>query len=141
MIEITRVGEYERMRGSLMIFDGVLTEDLLLAIICAYTDEADIEWDWFRDSDGCTFVDEFFWPTRFFPPCIVHDYWCERARRSATRKEGDIIRREGDWIFFRLNKIYGLPFLFARLSKSVCGRFVGVRCQWWFRTRWTLPKK
>jgi hypothetical protein len=46
------------------------------------------KWDWFRDCDGCTCVSEMYWPTKFFPPCLRHDFdwqtgqggWAANAR-------------------------------------------------------------
>ena len=33
-------------------------------------------WDWFRDCDGYTCVSEIYWPTKYFPPCLRHDFDC-----------------------------------------------------------------
>ena len=56
-------------------------------------------WDWYEDCDGCTGVSEFYWPTRFFPPCLRHDFDC--------------IRGKGDWTashrFYGLQLAYGVP--------------------------------
>ena len=35
--------------------------------------EALVEWDWYLECDGCTYVHEK-WVGDYFPPCLVHDY-------------------------------------------------------------------
>lgn len=56
-------------------------------------------WDWYADCDGCTCVSELHWPTKYFPPCVRHDY--------------DWARGKGNWEasqrFYRLQRAYGVP--------------------------------
>ncbi len=57
------------------------------------------QWDWFKDCDGCTGVSELHWPTKYFPPCLRHDFdW-------ATGNGG----MEGSKIFYNLQRAYGVP--------------------------------
>ena len=57
------------------------------------------EWNWFMDCDGCTAVSELHWPTKYFPPCLRHDF--------------DWIRGDGGWPasvrFYHLQRAYGVP--------------------------------
>ena len=77
------------------------------------------KWDWFKDCDGCTCVSEMYWPTKYFPPCLRHDFdwqvngggWEANAR------------------FYRIQRAY-------RMSALQAGtRFVGVTLSWygWFK--------
>jgi hypothetical protein len=62
-------------------------------------------WDWFEDCDGCTRVSELHWPTKYFPPCLRHDY--------------DWIRGQGGWTasrrFYAIQRAYGVPVWRATL--------------------------
>jgi hypothetical protein len=131
--------EYERMEQALGVFEPRLTPDLIAKVREAYNAP---DWNW-RFSNGCNVVDERFWPNRYFPPCVTHDYACVRANKAKTRKEADAIRKQGDKDFFELNKAFGLPMF--RLPgrgfmNSVFGRFVGVRFWWFAASRWSVPK-
>lgn len=78
------------------------------------------EWDWFEDCDGCTCVSELHWPTKYFPPCLRHDY--------------DWISGKGDWAasrrFYELQRAYGVPVWRASLRSSA------VTVAWYTWGRW-----
>lgn len=107
-----------------------------------YREENPLFWDW-RTSDGCTGVDERFWETSFFPPCVAHDYQCVLAARQPTRKEADKVRAYGDRMFFATNRAFGLDMFRCPgfgFRQSVIGRWVGPRCYWWLIGRWEIPE-
>ncbi len=79
------------------------------------------QWDWFADCDGCTGVSEVYWPTKYFPPCLRHDF--------------DWQTGHGGWDanvrFYRIQRAY-------RMSALQAGtRFLGVTVSWftWFKWR------
>jgi hypothetical protein len=78
-------------------------------------------WDWYKDCDGCTFVGEVYWPTRFFPPCLRHDF------DFLTGQQGAVANNR----FYRLQRIYGMN----RVRASI--RWIGVTAAWfsWFKWR------
>lgn len=85
------------------------------------------EWDWFRDCDGCTCVTEVYWPTKYFPPCMRHDFdwYTGRPVWPANLR------------FYRLQRVY-------RMTRVRAGiRFVGVTVGWyaWFKWRHMLRQK
>ena len=97
---ISRLSEYRRIFKSFDVFDvPVELQDLVLEAINSR------EWDWFKDCDGCTTVSELHWPTKYFPPCLRHDF--------------DWIVRKGDWAacrrFYNLQRAYGVPVWRASL--------------------------
>jgi hypothetical protein len=79
------------------------------------------EWDWFKDCDGCTGVSEVYWPTKYFPPCLRHDFdWCTgRGGWKANVR------------FYRIQRAYGMSAVHAGV------RFAGVTVSWfaWFKWR------
>ncbi len=77
------------------------------------------DWDWFNEMDGCSCAPNY-WPTRFNPPCLVHDYLWRTGR-------GGII---SDKIFLKHMKIYSMP-KFQRVF-----RFVAVRVGWLLFYKW-----
>ena len=94
MNALTRESERARIEKSLEVF--VLSKELRSLIIEALDSDA---WDWFRDCDGCTCVSELHWPTKYFPPCLRHDYdW--------IRGKGDI---DASRRFYALQRAYGVP--------------------------------
>ena len=125
--------ELQRMRRSIALFRPRLSPKTEEFIMDAYDDRHKIGWDW-RESDGCTGVSERYWVSRYFPPCVAHDYACERANRAKTRKEADKIRAEGDKYFFKANLAYGLPWVVCVV------RHIGVRSYWNFIGRWEIPE-
>jgi len=80
----------------------------------------DISWDWHRDCDGCTCVSEPGWPSKYYPPCIRHDY--------------DWQTGNGGWVsnarFMRLNKVYRMEGWRAR------ARWTGVTIAWYGWVKW-----
>jgi hypothetical protein len=83
------------------------------------------KWDWFKDCDGCTGVSEIYWPTKFFPPCLRHDFDC--------------VIGEGGWPasvrFYRLQRAYGM----SRLRASI--RSAAVTLAWYVWLRWRRARK
>ncbi len=77
-------------------------------------------WDWFVDCDGCTGVSDLYWPTRFFPPCLRHDFdW--------LMGDGGL---EGSKRFYRLQRVYGVPRWRSGLRAGV------VTVVWYGWSRW-----
>lgn len=116
-LAIHREHEYNRIVASFLTFDVPL--DLQSDVRQALLDRD--TWDWFRDCDGCTGVSEVYWPTIYFPPCLRHDYDCQRGANGweTTRR------------FYRLMRAY-------RMTRVRAGaRAVGVFAAWcgWFRWR------
>ena len=79
------------------------------------------KWDWFKDCDGCTAVSEVYWPTRYFPPCLRHDF--------------DWFTGNGGWEsnvrFYRIQLAYGMSPIRAGI------RFAGVTAAWYAWCKWT----
>ena len=82
-------------------------------------------WDWFVDCDGCTCVSELHWPTKYFPPCVRHDFDWSRGR--------------GDWIarqrFYRLQRVYGVPVWRSALRAGA------VTLVWYGLAKWGNSKR
>jgi hypothetical protein len=119
---MTAAQERERMRieKSFLVFD--LTPEQQECILEAM-DSA--EWEWFKDCDGCTAVSELHWPTKYFPPCVRHDY--------------DWMRGRGDWEaskrFYQLQRAYGAPVWRSGL------RALAVTLVWYGGARWRFERK
>jgi len=83
-------------------------------------------WDWFRDCDGCTAVSELHWPTKYFPPCLRHDFDWATGNGGLT----------GSKIFYDLQCAYGVPKWRSGL------RAAAVTAVWYALKRWkTCPDK
>jgi hypothetical protein len=84
------------------------------------------EWDWFKDCDGCTAVSEMYWPTKYFPPCLRHDFDWQTGR--------------GGWDanvrFYRIQRAYRMSAIHSGV------RFIGVTAAWfaWFKWRRQVEK-
>ena len=92
------------------------------AILAAYNDKT---WDWDLESDGCTGVDECYYPRHFrHPACVAHDYLCYLAR------QGLITRRDGDRLFRWAMLDYQIPPVQAWV------RWLGVRLYWLAWGQW-----
>ena len=115
----TRQSERARIEKSFDVF-GLSTKHRGL-ILEALDSE---EWDWFRDCDGCTAVSELHWPTKYFPPCLRHDF--------------DWIRGRGDWAasrrFYDLQRAYGVPIWRSALRAGAV-TFVWYTWAKWRRSR------
>lgn len=114
----SRDAEYLRITRSFDVFsvpDGVARE-ILEALHSP-------KWDWYRDCDGCTCVTEVFWPTKYFPPCVRHDYDCRMG----------VPGTESSARFFRIQRAYGMSATRAGL------RTAGVFVAWyaWFKWRYS----
>lgn len=72
------------------------------------------KWDFFSESDGCTFINEN-WTDKYFPPCVVHDY----LRQNKIGKPLD-----QDLLFKELLNAYKRP----RINSFFM--FLGVRLVW-----------
>ena len=79
------------------------------------------KWDWYRDCDGCTLVSEVYWPNKYFPPCLRHDY------DFLTSGYGLAANAR----FYRIMRAYGM----TRTRAAV--RWLGVTLGWvgWFKWR------
>ena len=78
-------------------------------------------WDWYADCDGCTLVSEVYWPNKYFPPCLRHDF------DFMTGKDGPAANAR----FYRLQRAYGM----GRFRASI--RWIGVTAAWfgWYKWR------
>ena len=136
--------EIARMESSLRQHKDRLSDELISFIKDPYYSK---EWD-FLESDGCSGwkISEFGWVTRFFPPCVSHDFYCRQALKAPSRKAADSLRRWADWNFFRANLAYGMPLWKGKnpdgtkikLKDTAIGRLVGVRVWWSLVTRWRV---
>jgi hypothetical protein len=110
-------GEYKRIVWSFRLFD-ISSNDQAEILECLHDE---ISWDWYADCDGCTCVSEPGWPSKYFPPCVRHDY--------------DWHRGAGGWEsnarFRRLNLAYHMEGWRAN------ARWIGVTAAWysWFKWR------
>jgi hypothetical protein len=112
---INELSEYRRILKSFEVFSvPAAMQDLILEAIQSK------EWDWFKDCDGCTSVSELHWPTKYFPPCLRHDF--------------DWIRGKGDWAasrrFYELQRAYGVPVWRSALRAGA------VTVVWYGWARW-----
>ena len=97
--------EYKRIIGSFSLLDIGETEQQ--EILEALHDET--EWDWWEDCDGCSCVSEPGWPTKYYPPCLRHDYdWGKNPTIASNMR------------FKRLNKAYHMD------TWRAVARFIGV---------------
>ena len=114
---INRESERRRIEKSFDVFS--LSDEHRALIVEALDSDA---WDWFEDCDGCTAVSELHWPTKYFPPCLRHDF--------------DWIRGRGDWAasrrFFDLQRAYGVPVWRAALRAGAV-TVVWYAWGWWRR--------
>jgi hypothetical protein len=113
--EVTRESERARIEKSFDVF-GLSSRQRQL-ILEALDSNA---WDWFRDCDGCTAVSELYWPTKYFPPCLRHDYDWRRGAGDCTASKN----------FFRLQRAYGVPRWRSAL------RTAGVTALWYAWRKW-----
>ena len=106
----TREGERRRIIRSFDVFG--LSHEHRALIMQALDSDA---WDWFADCDGCTCVSELHWPTKYFPPCLRHDFdW------RVNGGGGPAIKR-----FYELQRAYGVPTWRSGL------RSAGVTVSWY----------
>lgn len=110
-----RWAEYRRIVESLDVFSvpPVIQAEILEALHSS-------AWDWYADCDGCTCVTEIYWPTKYFPPCVRHDFDC------ATGHNGIGASRR----FYRIMRAYGID----RVRASV--RALGVTAAWYTWLKW-----
>lgn len=113
--EVTREGERERIIASFVVFD--VPADVQGMILEALDSTL---WDWFLDCDGCTCVSEEYWPTKYFPPCLLHDFdcWIHRPWFPAADR------------FYRVQVIYGISKWDASLRRA------GVKIAWCAYYKW-----
>ena len=120
MKTLTRQSERARIEKSFDVF-GLSAEHRAL-IGDALDSDA---WDWFEDCDGCTCVSELHWPTKYFPPCLRHDF--------------DWMRGQGGWAassrFYELQRAYGVPMWRSLL------RATAVTFAWYGWSKWLPPSK
>jgi hypothetical protein len=115
---VTRAGERSRIVASFGVFG--LSNQQRGWILEALDSTA---WDWFTDCDGCTRVSEVYWPTKYFPPCLRHDFDCARGDGGW----------DGSGRFYELQRAYGMPRWRAGVRAAV------VTVNWyalgWWRSR------
>ena len=107
--------EFGRIIESFNVFD-VPGEFQILVVEALKSDR----WDWFEDCDGCTCVSEVYWPTKYFPPCVRHDFDCfiGQGGWNASKR------------FYRLQRAYGM----GRVRSWV--RAAAVTVTWYAWGRW-----
>ena len=116
---VTRESERTRIEKSFDVF-GLDARQRGLILEALDSDA----WDWFEDCDGCTAVSELHWPTKYFPPCLRHDYdW--------ATGNGDLTASK---IFYDLQRAYGVPGWRAGLRAGV------VTAVWYAWRRWSHGK-
>ena len=112
---VSPLSEYRRIMKSFDVFN--VPAELQRLVLEAVNSK---EWDWFKDCDGCTGVSELHWPTKYFPPCLRHDF--------------DWMRGKGDFaasrLFYVLQRAYGVPVWRAALRAGA------VTVNWYCRERW-----
>jgi len=123
---ISRESEYRRILKSFDVF-GLSTEHRTLIREALDSNE----WDWFQDCDGCTAVSELHWPTKYFPPCLRHDFDCIRGNGDPSSPKG---YAETGWgasrRFYALQRAYGVPVWRAALRTGAVTAF------WYAWRRW-----
>lgn len=112
----TRDSERRRIEKSFDVF-GLVSSDRALIREAMDSDA----WDWFKDCDGCTAVSELHWPTKYFPPCLRHDYDWVCGNGGLT----------GSKIFYRLQRAYGVPIWRASLRVAAVTTFWNAWGRWW----------
>ena len=112
---VTRMSERCRIKRSFDVF-GVSEEHRALIVEALDSDA----WDWFRDCDGCTCVSELHWPTKYFPPCLRHDFDWARGRGGMRASR----------LFLALQRAYGVPVWRSAL------RTAAVTVVWYAWARW-----
>jgi len=118
--EITPLSEYRRIVKSFDVFE--LSPELRRLIMEAIESKA---WNWFEQCDGCTCVSELHWPTKYFPPCLRHDFdW--------IRGKGDLAASKR---FYRLQRAYGVPVWRSALRAGA------VTVVWYGWSRWKKRRR
>ncbi len=79
------------------------------------------------DCDGCTLVSEVYWPNKYFPPCLRHDFDFLTSRNGMAANTR----------FYRIMRAYGM----TRARSAV--RWLGVTAAWfgWFKWRNKILEK
>lgn len=108
-----RQQEKQRILESFEVYE---VPDYVQYVIIEAIDSQD--WNWI-EMDGCTAVPDY-WPTRYNPACLVHDFMWATGRGGA----------KSDYIFKRLSMIYGMP------SGQSTRRYIGVRIFWFLAYKW-----
>lgn len=108
--------EYKRIVVSLdSFFVPQVYRDMVME---ALHDE--ISWDWYKDCDGCTCVSEPGWPSKYYPPCVLHDYMWR------TNKGGMV----SNGIFLEMTVLYHAP----KMWSYTC--YLGVTLSWLLWAKW-----
>ncbi len=114
----TRESERVRIEKSFDVFG--LSEAHRALILEALDSDA---WDWFKDCDGCTVVSELHWPTKYFPPCLRHDFDWGTGHDGLTMSKN----------FFALQRAYGVPRWRSGLRTGA------VTVVWYAWQKWKKP--
>ena len=112
---LDRQTEYHRIMES---FDVLSVPANIQALIREALDSS--LWNWFEDCDGCTGVSEIYWPTKYFPPCLRHDFDCHIGHNGLETSNR----------FYRIQRAYGVDPFRAGV------RFVGVTIAWYCWLKW-----
>lgn len=113
----TKEKELRRIRLSYTCFDIPLWLREKLEEAVSSTNS---KWDWYKDCDGCTCVSEMYWRSKYFPPCLLHDF------QWATGDGGWSSNRD----FYRSQQCYGM----SRLVSGI--RWLGVTIAWYAFSKW-----
>jgi len=112
---LDRQTEYHRVIES---FDVLSVPEGIQALVREALDSP--LWDWFENCDGCTCVSEFYWPTKYFRPCLRHDFDCWTGHNGWQAS----VR------FYRIQRAYGMDKVRAGL------RSAGVTVAWYACLKW-----
>ncbi len=113
--QITPMGERNRIVES---FDVLNIPQQIRAEILDALDSP--LWNWFHDCDGCTCVSEMYWPTKYFPPCLRHDFDWFIGHGGA----------ESNLRFYRIQRAYGMTGFISGV------RYAGVTLAWYGFFKW-----
>ena len=120
MMAQDRHSERRRIEKSFTVFS--LSPEHRALILEALDSE---RWDWWEDCDGCTGVSELYWPTKYFPPCLRHDFdWIMGNGGVAGSK-----------IFYDLQRAYGMTRFRSGLRSGA------VTVYWYAWAKWAQRKK
>ena len=137
-----RLNEYDRMMASLK----GKPDDVRAWVIRAYNAK---DWDWIT-SDGCSgpgptdrvdpldaLASNCGWLTRYYPPCVAHDYECyvaHRMWRQGFWRLSYRTRWEADKMFYRVSRAYGMSrfragfrWLMVRIGAKAVSRWLRSR--------------
>ena len=120
------IDDYTRMQLMMQLYKEQIDADVRQYILAAY-DITD-EWDYRKDSDGCTMVSEVHSPAGTkFPPCVMHDYL-----RNVLVSKGIMPINNCDYLFYKAQWQFGMNRLRAG-ARAIFVRTIA----WWLWFRWS----